>query len=85
MVGYVADESFNVHELRHACPLCHETQDQEWECEQKLPEGYERIMKMIDDLESHILTKKDLYFLLTSGTRLNNGEVWLSLSKDVKV
>ncbi|GJX83740.1 hypothetical protein Tco_0333221, partial [Tanacetum coccineum] len=58
---------------------------EEWECEQKLPEDYERIMKMIENLESQIITKKDLYSLLFTGTRLNNGEVWLSLSKDGKV
>ncbi|GJU75015.1 hypothetical protein Tco_1266420 [Tanacetum coccineum] len=58
---------------------------EEWECEQKLPEDYERIMKMIENPESQIITKKDLYSLLSSGTRLNNGEVWLSLSKDGKV
>ncbi|GJR74111.1 phloem protein 2-like protein [Tanacetum coccineum] len=52
---------------------------------QKLPEDYERIMKMIENLESQIITKKDLYSLLFTGTRLNNGEVWLSLSKDGKV
>nr|GEV28458.1 protein kinase-like domain-containing protein [Tanacetum cinerariifolium] len=52
---------------------------EEWECEQKLPGDYERIMKMIENPESQIITKKDLYSLLSSGTRLNNGEVFLSL------
>ncbi|GKB84782.1 phloem protein 2-like protein [Tanacetum coccineum] len=69
-----------IHELEKALNI-HE----EWECEQKLPEDYERIMKMIENPESKIITKKDLYSHLSSGTRLNNGEVWLSVSKDGKV
>ncbi|GKE06903.1 phloem protein 2-like protein, partial [Tanacetum coccineum] len=48
---------------------------EEWECEQKLPKDYEGIMKMIENPESKIITKKDLYSLLSSGTRLDNGEV----------
>ncbi|GJU94666.1 phloem protein 2-like protein [Tanacetum coccineum] len=58
---------------------------EDWECEQKLPKNYERIREMIEHPESQIITKKDLYSLLSSGTRLNNGEVWLSLNKDGKV
>ncbi|GJV40818.1 phloem protein 2-like protein [Tanacetum coccineum] len=58
---------------------------EEWECEQKLPEDYERIMKMIENPESQIITKKDLYSFLSSGTLLNNRKVWLSLSRDGKV
>ncbi|GJX34030.1 phloem protein 2-like protein, partial [Tanacetum coccineum] len=58
---------------------------EEWECEQKLPKDYERIREMIEHPESQIITKKDLYSLLSSGTCLNNGKVWLSLSKDGKV
>ncbi|GKB11390.1 ribonuclease H-like domain-containing protein, partial [Tanacetum coccineum] len=68
------------HELEKALNI-HE----EWECEQKLPEDYERIMKMIENPESQIITKKDLYSLLSSGTLLNNRKMWLSLSRDGKV
>ncbi|GKC03175.1 phloem protein 2-like protein [Tanacetum coccineum] len=63
----------------------HAALKEEWEFEQQLPKDYERIMKMIENPESQIITKKDLYSLLSIGTRLNNGEVWLSLSKDGKV
>ncbi|GKA32606.1 phloem protein 2-like protein, partial [Tanacetum coccineum] len=57
----------------------------EWEFEQKLPKDNENIMKMIEHPESQVITKKHLSSIFSSGIRLNNGKVWLSLNKDGKV
>ncbi|GJX08759.1 phloem protein 2-like protein [Tanacetum coccineum] len=57
----------------------------EWEFKQRLPKDNENIMKMIEHRESQEITKKDLYSIFSSGIRLNNGKVWLSLSEDGKV
>nr|GEW58114.1 ribonuclease H-like domain, reverse transcriptase, RNA-dependent DNA polymerase [Tanacetum cinerariifolium] len=57
----------------------------EWEFKQRLPKDNEKIMKMIEHRESQEITKKDLYSIFSSGIRLNNGKVWLSLSEDRKV
>ncbi|GJS68328.1 phloem protein 2-like protein [Tanacetum coccineum] len=57
---------------------------EDWECEQKLPKDNENIMKMIEHPESQEITKKDLYSIFSSGIRLNNGKVLLSLNKDGK-
>ncbi|PWA81487.1 protein kinase-like domain-containing protein [Artemisia annua] len=56
----------------------------DWEFEQKLPKDNENIMKMIEQRESEEITKKDLYPIFSSGIRLNNGKVLLSLNKDGK-
>ncbi|GJU78769.1 phloem protein 2-like protein [Tanacetum coccineum] len=56
----------------------------DWEFEQKLPKDNENIMKMIEHRESQEITKKDLYSILSSGIRLNNGKVLLSLNTDGK-
>ncbi|GJU68056.1 phloem protein 2-like protein [Tanacetum coccineum] len=56
----------------------------EWEFEQKLPKDNENIMKMIELRESQQIKKKDLYSIFSSGIRLNNGKVLLSLNKDGK-
>ncbi|GJW36799.1 phloem protein 2-like protein, partial [Tanacetum coccineum] len=56
----------------------------EWEFKQRLPKDNDNIMKMIEQQESQETTKKDLYSIFSSGIRLNNGKVWLSLSEDGK-
>ncbi|GKC67868.1 hypothetical protein Tco_1100466, partial [Tanacetum coccineum] len=56
----------------------------EWEFKQRLPTDNDNIMKMIEQRESQETTKKDLYSIFSSGIRLNNGKVWISLSEDGK-
>ncbi|KAJ9537423.1 hypothetical protein OSB04_030156 [Centaurea solstitialis] len=51
--------------------------------EDKLPNGYEEIIKSSKDSPKRT-TKKDLYFLFCKGFRINNGEEWFYLGKNGK-